>query len=91
MRIILTTGSETHPYVHSDSKHQAWFMWEEEANHSIDWTYAFLTDKCPTNESDIAVFEADTWHPGMPIENNDRWQMREWLNQLQRDGLPESA
>ncbi|KAM0545993.1 hypothetical protein ACHAPJ_011105 [Fusarium lateritium] len=75
----------------NDSKHQAWFVWEEQATHSIDWTYAFITDKCPTNKSGIAVIEADAWHPGMPDENNDRWEMREWLSQLDKDGLPESA
>ncbi|KNB01488.1 hypothetical protein FOXG_04717 [Fusarium oxysporum f. sp. lycopersici 4287] len=85
------TFNETHPYIHSDSKHQAWFIWEEQATHSIDWSYAFITDKCPTNKSGIAVIEADAWHPGMPDANNDRWEMREWLGQLVKDGLPESA
>ncbi|SCO78404.1 uncharacterized protein FRV6_02617 [Fusarium oxysporum] len=87
----LITFNETHPYIHSDSKHQAWFIWEEQATHSIDWSYAFITDKCPTNKSGIAVIEADAWHPGMPDANNDRWEMREWLGQLDKDGLPESA
>ncbi|KAG5767602.1 hypothetical protein H9Q72_004596 [Fusarium xylarioides] len=87
----LITFNETHPYIHSDSKHQAWFIWEEQATHSIDWSYAFITDKCPTNESGIAVIEADAWHPGMPDANNDRWEMREWLGQLDKDGLPEGA
>ncbi|KAG5808927.1 hypothetical protein H9Q74_014347 [Fusarium xylarioides] len=87
----LITFNETHPYIHSDSKHQAWFIWEEQATHSIDWSYAFITEKCPTNESGIAVIEADAWHPGMPDANNDRWEMREWLGQLDKDGLPEGA
>ncbi|KAI1009833.1 hypothetical protein LB504_003014, partial [Fusarium proliferatum] len=87
----LITFNETHPYVHSDNKHQAWFIWEEQATHSIDWSYAFITNKCPTNESGIALIEADAWHPGMPDANNDRWEMREWLGQLDRDGVPESA
>ncbi|KAH7204798.1 hypothetical protein DER44DRAFT_811991 [Fusarium oxysporum] len=87
----LITFNETHPYIHSDINHQAWFIWEEQATHSIDWSYAFITDKCPTNKSGIAVIEADAWHPGMPDANNDRWEMREWLGQLDKDGLPESA
>ncbi|KAF5684796.1 hypothetical protein FCIRC_3751 [Fusarium circinatum] len=87
----LITFNETHPYIHSDSKHQAWFIWEEQATNSIDWSYAFITDKCPTNESGIAVIEADAWHPGMPDANNDKWEMREWLGQLDKDGLPQSA
>ncbi|KAL7768576.1 hypothetical protein ACKLNR_002877 [Fusarium oxysporum f. sp. zingiberi] len=87
----LITFNETHPYIHSDSKHQAWFIWEAQATHSIDWSYAFITDKCPTNKSGIAIIEADAWHPGMPDANNDRWEMREWLGQLDKDGLPETA
>ncbi|KAF4467560.1 hypothetical protein FALBO_5568 [Fusarium albosuccineum] len=87
----LITFNETHPYIHSDGKHQAWFVWEEQATHSGDWTYAFVTEKCPTNKSPVAVFEADVWHPGMPDANNDRVLMREWLNQLDEDGVPEKA
>ncbi|CVL12257.1 uncharacterized protein FPRN_07011 [Fusarium proliferatum] len=87
----LITFNETHPYIHSDNEHQAWFIWEEQATHSIDWSYTFITNKCPTNESGIAIIEADAWHPGMPDANSDRWEMREWLGQLDRDGVPESA
>ncbi|RBA21072.1 hypothetical protein FPRO05_07386 [Fusarium proliferatum] len=87
----LITFNETHPYIHSDNEHQAWFIWEEQATHSVDWSYTFITNKCPTNESGIAIIEADAWHPGMPDANNDRWEMREWLGQLDRDGVPESA
>ncbi|KAH7165082.1 hypothetical protein DER46DRAFT_685163 [Fusarium sp. MPI-SDFR-AT-0072] len=76
---IASSYCETHPYIHSDT------------THSIDWSYAFFTDKCPTNKSGIAVIEADAWHPGMPDANNDRWEMREWLGQLDKDSLPESA
>ncbi|KAG7414067.1 hypothetical protein Forpe1208_v008297 [Fusarium oxysporum f. sp. rapae] len=89
--VELITLTKRHPYIHSDSKHQAWFIWEEQATHSIDWSYAFFTDKGPTNKSGIAVIEADAWHPGMPDAKNDRWEMREWLGQLDKDGLPESA
>ncbi|KAM5382903.1 hypothetical protein ACJA88_003436 [Fusarium oxysporum] len=87
----LITVNETHPYVPSDSKHQAWFIWEAQATHSIDWSYAFITDKCPTNKLGFAIIEADVWHPGMPDAKNDRWEMREWLGQLDKDGLPETA
>ncbi|KAM6519328.1 hypothetical protein FALCPG4_012971 [Fusarium falciforme] len=85
------TFNDTHPYVHSDSKTQAWFIWEEQATHSADWTYAFVTEKCPSKLSPVAVLEADIWHPGMPDGKNDRELMREWLNQVNKDGLPESA
>jgi hypothetical protein len=37
------------------------------------------------------VLEADIWHPGMLDGQNDRELMREWLNQVDKDGLPESA
>ncbi|UPK93981.1 hypothetical protein LCI18_004916 [Fusarium solani-melongenae] len=87
----LITFNDTHPYVHSDSKTQAWFVWEEQATHSADWTYALVTEKCPSKRSPVAVLEADIWHPGMPDGQNDRELMREWLNQVDKDGLPESA
>ncbi|KAJ4212592.1 hypothetical protein NW759_011629 [Fusarium solani] len=87
----LITFNDTHPYVHSDSNTQAWFVWEEQATHSADWTYAFVTEKCPSKRSPVAVLEADIWHPGMPDGQNDRELMREWLNQVDKDGLPESA
>ncbi|PCD34633.1 hypothetical protein AU210_007232 [Fusarium oxysporum f. sp. radicis-cucumerinum] len=67
----LITVNETHPYVPSDNKHQAWFIWEAQATHSIDWSYAFITDKCPTNKLGFAIIEADVWHPGMPDAKND--------------------
>ncbi|KAJ4204257.1 hypothetical protein NW767_004449 [Fusarium falciforme] len=85
------TFNDTHPYVHGDSKTQAWFVWEEQATHSADWTYAFVTEKCPSKRSPVAVLEADIWHPGMPDGQNDRELMREWLNQVNKDGLPKSA
>ncbi|EEU42952.1 uncharacterized protein NECHADRAFT_95379 [Fusarium vanettenii 77-13-4] len=87
----LITFNDTHPYVHSDSKTQAWFVWEEQSTHSIDWTYAIVTEKCPSKRSSVAVLEADIWHPSMPDGQNDRELMREWLDQVDKDGLPESA
>ncbi|WJG35248.1 uncharacterized protein FOBCDRAFT_239517 [Fusarium oxysporum Fo47] len=46
---------------------------------------------CPTNKLGFAIIEADVWHPGIPDAKNDRWEMREWLGQLDKDGLPETA
>ncbi|CAI6031735.1 unnamed protein product [Clonostachys chloroleuca] len=83
--------NETHPYVYSDDEYQVWFLWEKEATHAIDFSYAFISDKCPTDESDVAVIEADVWHPGMPDAQNDRQLMREWLNQVDKDGVPDKA
>ncbi|CAG9990374.1 unnamed protein product [Clonostachys byssicola] len=83
--------NETHPYIHGDNKYQAWFLWEKEATHAIDFSYAFITEKCPTKKSDVAVIEADVWHPGMPDAQNDRQLMREWLNQVDKDGVPDKA
>ncbi|KAF4973911.1 hypothetical protein FZEAL_9137 [Fusarium zealandicum] len=87
----LITFNETHPYVHSDSKSQAWFLWEDQATHAADLSYAFITEKCPSEDSPIAVFEADIWHPGLPDGQNDRVLMRDWLDQVSGDGLPEGA
>ena len=88
---LTNSPSDTHPFIHEDSNYQMWFNWEEQASHSIDFTYAFLTEKCPSEDSDIALFEADVWHPGMPDPNNDFKEMREWLNQVERDGVPAKA
>ena len=83
--------SDTHPYVHRDSKTQAWFIWEEQATHAADWAYAFVTTVCPKADSPVAVFEADAWHGGVPLENNNELWMRQWLNQVRRDGLTRDA
>lgn len=93
--------SDTHPYVHADSAMQAFFVWQHQATHASDWSYAFVTTTAaakncpPTNitatNAPIALFEADAWHAGMPDEINDQALMRQWLDQLKGDGVPENA
>jgi hypothetical protein len=83
--------SDTHPYIHTDSKIQAWFMWQPEATHASDWSYSFITARCPTADSAVAVFEADAWQAGLPGEQSDQALMRQWLDQVRHDGLTDKA
>ncbi|KAK7408439.1 hypothetical protein QQX98_009366 [Neonectria punicea] len=85
------TFNDTHPYVHSDEHIQAWFMWEQQATHSADWSYSFVTTKCPSEDSPVAVLEADAWQAGMPAEQSDQALMRQWLDQMVKDGLTDKA
>jgi hypothetical protein len=87
----LETFNDTHPFVYADDDTQAWFMWQPEATHAADWSYAMITRKCPLPSSPVAVFEADAWQAGMPAEQSDQALMRQWLDQLDQDGLTEEA
>jgi hypothetical protein len=88
---ILTATSDTHPYVHTDAHIQAWFMWQEQATHAADWSYAVVMPRCPAPDALVAVFEADAWQAGMPDEQSDQALMRQWLDQTRQDGLPDTA
>lgn len=66
-------------------------MWQEQATHAADWSYAVVTDRCLSPNSSIAALEADVWHPGMPAEANDQVLMRQWLDQVMADGLTQNA
>jgi len=83
----LVTFNDTHPYVHIDSRIQAWFMWQPQATHASDWSYSFITAVNATANSSVAVFEADAWQAGMPAEQSDQALMRQWLDQLVHDQL----
>lgn len=83
--------SDTHPYVHSDGNIQAWFLWEKQATHAADWSYVFITEKCPGPESPVALLEADVWQAGLPAGESDQALMRQWLDQLLRDGVSSNA
>ncbi|KAH7139969.1 hypothetical protein B0J13DRAFT_478345 [Dactylonectria estremocensis] len=85
------TFNDTHPYVHSDEYTQAWFLWEQQGSHAADLSYSFVTTKCPSNDSPVAVFEADVWQAGMPPEQSDQALMRQWLDQVLNDGLTKDA
>lgn len=62
-------------------------MWEPEAAHSIDWTYAVIATTCPHSTSPIATFEADIWHPGTEDERTSMQEARQWLDQVNAAGL----
>ncbi|CZR45278.1 uncharacterized protein FPRO_15547 [Fusarium proliferatum ET1] len=85
------TFNQTHPYVHRDDKVQAWFNWADQAPHAADWTYVMVTKRCPNKDSNIFVYEADTWEAGLSADLGNQQQMRQWLDQLLDDGLPRSA
>ncbi|EEU37113.1 uncharacterized protein NECHADRAFT_52281 [Fusarium vanettenii 77-13-4] len=85
------TFNQTHPYVHSDSKIQAWFNWEEQAVHAADWSYVTITERCPTANSTMVAFEADAWEAGLDAEISNQGLMRQWLNQILVDGLSRDA
>ncbi|KPM43977.1 hypothetical protein AK830_g2647 [Neonectria ditissima] len=87
----IVTFNATHPYVHSDEHIQAWFMWEQQATHAADWSYSFITTKCPSEDSPVAVLEADAWQAGLPAEQSDQALMRQWLDQVVGDGLTDKA
>ncbi|KAH6980842.1 hypothetical protein BKA56DRAFT_632550 [Ilyonectria sp. MPI-CAGE-AT-0026] len=85
------TFNDTNPYVHSDGNIQAWFMWEDQGSHAADWSYSFVTAKCPSENSTVAVLEADVWQAGVSTGQSDQALMRQWLDQVMRDGLTENA
>ncbi|KAL6405068.1 hypothetical protein AUP68_11911 [Ilyonectria robusta] len=85
------TFNDTNPYVHSDGNIQAWFMWEEQGSHAADWSYSFVTAKCPSENSTVAVLEADVWQAGVSTGQSDQALMRQWLDQVMGDGLTEKA
>ncbi|KAH6898054.1 hypothetical protein B0T10DRAFT_577522 [Thelonectria olida] len=55
------TFTENEPYIHSDSQMQARFIWHKEAPHSVDWSYAIVTTRCPTANSTMLAYEADAF------------------------------
>ncbi|UKZ75257.1 hypothetical protein TrVFT333_002932 [Trichoderma virens FT-333] len=85
------TFNDTHPYVHKDNSMQAWFTWQKHATHASDWSYALVTEKCTSDNSAVAVLEADAWQAGLPAEESDQALMRQWLDQLLKDGLTDKA
>ncbi|KAM5344034.1 hypothetical protein ACJ41O_012571 [Fusarium nematophilum] len=85
------TFNQTHPYVHRDTKIQAWFNWEKQATHAADWSYVTVTERCPTANSSIVAFEADAWEAGLDAEISNQGLMRQWLDQVLADGLTRDA
>ncbi|KAJ4304919.1 hypothetical protein N0V90_000447 [Kalmusia sp. IMI 367209] len=83
----LVTFNDTHPFVHKTSTLQAWFMWEPQAAHAIDFTYAVVTFACPTATSPVIAFQADIWHPATGDERTSMQEARQWLDQTNTAGL----
>jgi hypothetical protein len=66
-------------------------MWQPQATHASDWSYAVITEKCPTAKSPIVALEADAWQAGVPVGQSDQALMRQWLDQLLGDGLTDKV
>lgn len=56
-------------------------MWESQAAHAIDFTYAVITCACPNTTSLVASFQADIWHPATGDERTSMRDARQWLDQ----------
>lgn len=88
IRRVLIRCSENKPYIHSDGKMQARFLWRPEAAHSVDWTYSVITTACPSANSTILTYVADAWSTAFPY---DSAFARSWLVQASADGLSRNA
>ncbi|KAK9444714.1 hypothetical protein VB005_01778 [Metarhizium brunneum] len=84
----LITFSEKRPYIHSDGKMQARFLWRPEADHSVDWTYSIITSACPSANSSIMAYVADAYSTSTAYDNA---VARNWLKQAMTDGLSRAA
>ncbi|KAL7952502.1 metallo-beta-lactamase superfamily protein [Trichoderma compactum] len=84
----LITFNENKPYIHSDGKMQARFLWRPEAAHSVDWTCSVITTACPSANSTILTYVADAWSTAFPY---DSAFARSWLVQASADGLSRNA
>ncbi|KAI9148732.1 hypothetical protein HJFPF1_10774 [Paramyrothecium foliicola] len=86
--IDLVTFTVEKPYIHSDGKLQARFLWQPEASHSSDWTYAMVTSACPDANSTMLAFTADSFNPTIAL---DSAVANGWLLQAIDDGLSRNA
>ncbi|KAL2693494.1 hypothetical protein Neosp_000054 [[Neocosmospora] mangrovei] len=80
----LVTFTEGKPYIHSDSTMQARFIWHEEAPHSVDWSYSIVTTRCPSANSTMLAYEADSFST---LTHFDPHFAYGWLNQAVADGM----
>ncbi|KAI9148722.1 hypothetical protein HJFPF1_10764 [Paramyrothecium foliicola] len=89
--INLITFTEKKPFIISDSKLQARFIWRPDTLHSADFTYAVVTSLCPSADSSILAFTADAWtslNTGFEVDSGNALQ---WLLQAIDDGLSRNA
>jgi hypothetical protein len=86
--INLVTITEEEPYIISDGKMQARFLWRPHNVHAADWTYAVVTTSCPTASSSMIAFTADIYSDGYEFD----YQLTNgWLLQSIEDGLSKSS
>ncbi|KAH7325578.1 hypothetical protein B0I35DRAFT_493444 [Stachybotrys elegans] len=86
--IDLITFTEDKPYIHSDSKLQARFLWRPENPHSADWTYAMVTSTCPSSNSSMLAYTADIVSTGFEFTT---YLAENWLLQAMDDGLSKNT
>lgn len=62
-------------------------MWEPEAAHAIDFSYAAISPACPNATGPLVVFEPDAWNAGEDLGGIHMQVARQWLDQTNRVGL----
>ncbi|KAJ3530450.1 hypothetical protein NM208_g9323 [Fusarium decemcellulare] len=80
----VVTFTEDKPYIHSDSKMQARFIWHEEAPHAVDWSYSIVTTRCPTANSTMLAYEADVFST---LTHFDTMPAYSWLDRAVSVGM----
>ncbi|KFA68552.1 hypothetical protein S40285_07054 [Stachybotrys chlorohalonatus IBT 40285] len=86
--INLITFTEEKPYVHSESRMQARFLWQPHTPHSVDWSYPMVTSACPDASSSMLGLTADSFNPTIALDSNIA---NSWLLQAIGDGLSRNA
>ncbi|KFA68978.1 hypothetical protein S40285_08385 [Stachybotrys chlorohalonatus IBT 40285] len=86
--INLVTFTEDEPYIVSDSNMQARFIWRPYTPHSADFTYAIVTSACPSADSSMLAYTADSFSTGF---DTDKSVASQWLLQALDDGLSRDA
>jgi hypothetical protein len=85
------TNRADEPYIISDEKLQARFIWRPDTPHSADFTYAIVTSACPSADSSMLAFTADAFtslNTGFEV---DKGLASQWLLQAIDDGLSRNA
>lgn len=67
---------------------QARFIWRPYTPHSADFTYAIVTSACPSADSSMLAYTADSFSTGF---DTDKSVASQWLLQALDDGLSRDA
>ncbi|KAH7355636.1 hypothetical protein BKA66DRAFT_430002 [Pyrenochaeta sp. MPI-SDFR-AT-0127] len=86
--IKLVTFTEDKPYIYSDGKMQARFLWQADTPHSADWTYAIVTTACPDINTSMLAYTADAVSTNFESDSN---LADSWLLQAMSDGLSKNT